>query len=477
MGAEASDDLETTRQIVRAVLARRRWGLIEPAAEADFAAEVDRKARAWQAASALPWAALVERAVINAYCERWYAACRSADAARQARAWTELYQHVYAVARELGGAAEASDRAQEILERIATRLEQVRDPSSFLSWVNQVARRWMIQSHRQADAALAALDEEGMAAQSLAAGTEDQAERLRVEALIRRCLRSPAQQQVIIGRILDQRSVQQVAEALGKTPGHVRTLTHRALARLRGSAELLEALGAWQARRGAAPARDDDDEAEDPARWLREAAAGAYLGCREAQARLPGYVEAALRGLDPARLDSALARHLAGCEACRSEQAALLALAERATTAAEQPGVAPELWFLPYPTLAGFVRRLAGRLARQARPALAEALAVELEPFLARQRAAGSEPIRTMSEAERVLASTYAATAAVAAWAAARPAEVTAGPEGMAQAVQQQAVAAARGMGMARRAARAFAAQYAAAAGTDVRMLARLVGG
>jgi hypothetical protein len=248
---------------------------------------------------------------------------------------------------------------------------------------------------------------------------------------------------------------------------------------LRASAELLEALGAWQARRGALPASDEDEGPADPARWLRETPAGAYLSCREARARLPGHVEASLSGLDPARLDPPLTQHVAGCAACRAEHAALLALAREPATAEplETAAALPELWFLPYPTLAGFVRRLAGRLARAARPALAEALAVELEPFLARQQAAGSEPVRTMSEAERVLANTYAATAAVAAWAAARPPEVMAGPEAVAQAVQQQAAAAARGMGMARPAARAFAAQYAAAAGTDVRMLARLVGG
>jgi RNA polymerase sigma factor (sigma-70 family) len=212
------------------------------------------------------------------------------------------------------------------LERIATRLHQVRDPSSFMSWVNQVARRWIIQAQRQEGAVPVALDEEGMAAQTTAAGDESPVERERVERLIRRCLRSPAQQQVIIGRVLDQRSVQEVAQALGKTPGHVRTLQHRALARLRDCAELLEALGAWQARRGTRP-EEDDDGWEDPAHWLREAAAGAYLGCREAQARLPAYVDATLNGIDPARLDPALARHLAACEDCRAEQVSLLALA------------------------------------------------------------------------------------------------------------------------------------------------------
>jgi hypothetical protein len=138
------------------VLARRRWGLVEEEAEAAFLAEVACRSRAWRAGFGLRWDEQTARATTNRYCEIWYVACRDAKATRQAQSPTELYEQICTVARRLGAPDESADRAQETLEQIATRLDQVRDPSSFFSWANQLARRWMIQVRRQAEAATAA---------------------------------------------------------------------------------------------------------------------------------------------------------------------------------------------------------------------------------------------------------------------------------------------------------------------------------
>jgi hypothetical protein len=111
-----------------------------------------------------------------------------------------------------------------------------------------------------------------MAAASPGARKEDTTERRRIGAVIPRCRRSPAQQHMIVGRVLDQLTTEEVADALGKTGGQVRSLTHRALARLGDCAPLLEAQAASQARGGKTPADADDNGPDDAARWQREMA-------------------------------------------------------------------------------------------------------------------------------------------------------------------------------------------------------------
>jgi RNA polymerase sigma factor (sigma-70 family) len=335
MPEHEQDFLDFTRRIVQQMLARRRWQQIGPEDEPAFVDEVIETARAWQPVSSRPLTEVVARATINRYCHHWYTACRAPEAAQHERAWLELYRHVYGVAQRLGDPVEAQDRAQEVLERISTRLDLVEDPGSFLSWSSQVTRHWIRQVHRQAEEPLASLDDESerqaaehmevtLEPEGAAAGDENVEERQRVEALVRRCLRSQVQQQVIIGRFLDNRSVMHLADELGKTPGHIRTLTHRAIARLQGCADLLERLRAYQSR-GAGGSPDDEGSGDDLR--LREAPAVIYLTCAAFQRQLPVYLEATLSGLDWPPHDRALNRHLNWCHACEAEYVELLELA------------------------------------------------------------------------------------------------------------------------------------------------------
>lgn len=66
--------------------------------------------------------------------------------------------------------------------------------------------------------------------------------RVRIEAAIRRCLRSKRQQAVIIGLFLDLKGFKEVADTLGTTPQNVSVLKSRALERLRKCEEFLEVL-------------------------------------------------------------------------------------------------------------------------------------------------------------------------------------------------------------------------------------------
>ena len=331
----AQGERDLTDRVARTaaeLLTRRDWRLIGPAAWPGFVAEVAQQVVS--AAAGPPDTAQIDRAVVTAYCSRWYAACTAAEPERQQRAWLELHRRVCGVALRFVDRAELEDAAQSVLVHVYEKLDTVREPGSFLRWVDQVARNWCIDHYYRARTAAAPLDEEWTPAPHPPERGVAASEHAHLEALIQRCLRSRRQQRVIVGRLLHQRSVEDLAEELGTTPGNIRVLAHRATARLKDCTELQAYLRATQAHTG---------ETHDPGRSLRERRM-AMLTCAECQRLLPHYVELAAGGGGQDARYPSLWPHLAAWHACTLEYVDLLELARDAGPDPAFPP--PDLGFL-----------------------------------------------------------------------------------------------------------------------------------
>lgn len=133
--------------------------------------------------------------------------------------------------------SEAEDLASEVWQGIGAGLERFSgDEDGFRGWVFTIARRRVLDWRRRttrrpvelgADDRLADLAASGDAESSAMADMEaDEAVR-RITALL-----PPDQAEVIVLRVVGGLDAAQVGEILGKRPGAVRALQHRALRRL-----------------------------------------------------------------------------------------------------------------------------------------------------------------------------------------------------------------------------------------------------
>src|SRR5262249_51392599 len=137
--------------------------------------------------------------------------------------------------------SDAEDVASEVWVSVAAGLARFRgDESGFRGWVFTIARRRLVDGRRSrgrrpADPA----PREGSSA--VVADADREAEvvaRLDYEAALTALSALPADQEdVVLLRVVGGLSVEEVARALGKLPGTVRVLQHRALRRL---AQVLE---------------------------------------------------------------------------------------------------------------------------------------------------------------------------------------------------------------------------------------------
>lgn len=132
---------------------------------------------------------------------------------------------------------QAEDIASDVWLEIAGALHRFSgDERAFRGWLATTARRRVIDAHRRAGrrpmqaASNWALDERPGRLR-----TEDEAvDHLASESAIAQVLAvlSPDQADVVLMRVVGGLDVEQVARALGKQPGAVRSLQHRALRRL-----------------------------------------------------------------------------------------------------------------------------------------------------------------------------------------------------------------------------------------------------
>ncbi len=259
---------------VRRVLAQRGWELVED--EVTFVEEVLAEVKTrWQNARR-PLEKIIEDATLHCYCHLWHTACGADGTIRQRRAFTELHRYLYPIAlyRAKYDQYIAEESTQEALFSVWERLDRVRDPGSFARWagvivsnavrdhIRERARKvgkdesgkyvWEFKEITEADLpAYRGMDDAGAAlwgmdnrpGSSTGQGPSMTEEiRDRIEAAIRRCLRSKQRQAVIVGLFLENKSFKEVADTLGTTPQNVSVLKSRALTRLRECEEFLSAL-------------------------------------------------------------------------------------------------------------------------------------------------------------------------------------------------------------------------------------------
>jgi RNA polymerase sigma factor (sigma-70 family) len=484
---------ELCRQISERLLEKRGWQLVE--AKDAFIAEVLQKAQAWRISSRLPLDQVVERAAINSYCEVWYEACKPTDADRQRRALIELHDYIYKIALHLteGDKFRAEEITQDALLAVYESLAEVRNPGSFMGYVRQVTRHRMLQLKRQEAKQMTDdfEDEEiketaSLTSEAQAPSPDDQPQseqRQKLEALITHCLRSVLQQQVIMGVFLDNLSMKDLADQLGKTLGHIRKLKHEALEKLKKCGELLEKLQKPRAD----DKGPDTDDLSGAAPHLAQAIAGvpdSQLSCAECQAQLPGYIEAEINGFNVVTRYPAVKHHLDLCLECEAEYIELLdlALAEDSVFESAIQPPEPDLWFLPAPSLGAYVRRLTGRLVQALHPDLLEEMQSFMEPFLERAQALGKGPLPVLApvlgegpEALRLLAATYATTHTIVTTFSPEEIKAQAEQNTLGQMLRQQAEHEAQRQGLEPPEARAFAEQYAALASRDAAVFQTLV--
>jgi RNA polymerase sigma factor (sigma-70 family) len=265
---------EQCRRGVRRVLAKRGWELV--ADEAAFIEEVLAEVQFRIQNSRRSLEKIIEDAAVNRYGYLWLAACRANGTLRQRRAFTELHCYLYPIAlyRANHDPYLAEESTQEALFSVWQHLDQVKDPGSFARWagtivsnkvkkqIEKLARKvvedesgevtWQFKEilvaepwvHRGVEDAGTAMRGMGNRPELPASqGPEMTKEmRARIEAALRRCLRSKQQQTVIIGLFLGEKSFQEVAAVLGTTPQNVSVLKSRALERLRKCEDFLKVL-------------------------------------------------------------------------------------------------------------------------------------------------------------------------------------------------------------------------------------------
>jgi RNA polymerase sigma-70 factor (ECF subfamily) len=150
------------------------------------------------------------------------------DAARFSVLYEEHFDAVYAfVARRVGSRAEAEDVTSVVFQKALAALPRYEWRGiPFVAWLLRIARNEVArQQRRPTDEPLA---------DDLPVG-QDEVEDAERRALVFRLLRAlpPDQRRVLTLRFAHDRSIRQVATALGKTEGAVKQLQHRGLEALR----------------------------------------------------------------------------------------------------------------------------------------------------------------------------------------------------------------------------------------------------
>ena len=141
------------------------------------------------------------------------------------------------------GAADADDLTSEVFERAFTNLGRFSgDEAQFRSWVFTIAHHRLTDERRRAGRRPVRADGDvsELPAGAVPAGdVEDEAvRRLATERVRRLCEGlAPDQRDVLLLRMLAALTVDEIADALGKTPGAVKALQRRGLAAIRRQIE------------------------------------------------------------------------------------------------------------------------------------------------------------------------------------------------------------------------------------------------
>jgi RNA polymerase sigma factor (sigma-70 family) len=165
-----------------------------------------------------------------------------ADVAAALLGSTEAFERLYRALAgpvagylRLHGVADVDGLANEVMAQVHRNLGRFDgDGPSFRSWVFTIAHHRMVDERRRASRRPATVDGELPEAAAVGDAELDALELLgdeRVHQML--SVLSADQRAVLLLRVVADLSVEDVAEALGKRPGAVKALQHRALAALR----------------------------------------------------------------------------------------------------------------------------------------------------------------------------------------------------------------------------------------------------
>jgi RNA polymerase sigma-70 factor, ECF subfamily len=161
--------------------------------------------------------------------ERLLIEAAKADPNRFAELYERNFDRVYAfVARRAGSRGEAEDLTAEVFHQALAHLGRFEWRGvPFAAWLLQIARnavtdRWQRQARERGEPLPETLDD----------GRPDDADRGAMLAdLVGRLPHD--QQHVVVARFVEQKSIREIAQALGRTEGAVKQLQFRALENLR----------------------------------------------------------------------------------------------------------------------------------------------------------------------------------------------------------------------------------------------------
>jgi RNA polymerase sigma-70 factor, ECF subfamily len=136
--------------------------------------------------------------------------------------------------RLLGDDQQARDCVSETFSRFLKGIKDGNGPQTYLkAYLYRMAHNLITDIYRRSPALALELtenissDEKELPEKQI----ESRVETLRMRAVLRRL--PPEQRQVVVLRFFEEWEYEQIAEALGKSPGNVRVLQHRALGALR----------------------------------------------------------------------------------------------------------------------------------------------------------------------------------------------------------------------------------------------------
>jgi RNA polymerase sigma-70 factor (ECF subfamily) len=161
--------------------------------------------------------------------------CRAFDLEALGEAYDAYSPRLYAYAlRLLGDASQAEDAVAETFNRFLNVLRLGKGPDSHLkAYLYRVAHNWITDQYRRQPPPPLALDEE----LEIAAADDPEGETIfNLQAQkVRQALRmlTPEQRQVIVLKFIEGWNNSEVAEALDKPAGAIKSLQHRALEMLR----------------------------------------------------------------------------------------------------------------------------------------------------------------------------------------------------------------------------------------------------
>lgn len=216
---------------------------------------------------------LIQRGTVRCYARVMFETCGLDGAARQKRAFQELWEYLYprAVYR-LHETGAAQDVTQQTLVKIYQKRITCRDPGSFLRWGEQILFHEISERFRQLyERRLTARGIEyvahELAIEDLGADVSEdssQADQVLVDprqntpeaaftepmrsallAAVRACLQNERQVRVVVELFLSDKSFLEVAEQLQTTPLNVQVMRSRALKKLRDCAEMQRLVADW----------------------------------------------------------------------------------------------------------------------------------------------------------------------------------------------------------------------------------------